>query len=262
MREKIRKITFVVVVSCFLFSLSNSVLIADEYKDAKKAYEAGQNDEALRLLVVKLRKDNDHKDGIALLKIVLPLVIDKHLKSAQDYEARKDWDNAFSEYETLIKLNDMLSSITPLEETKVDGKKVKKPIEITKVDVRNQRENVINNAAEAHYLKGIAYMQTIGSSGRATTEFDASRKYIPDYKDCRELSAEAAYRDATDLLAKKGLQKRCYEVSSLPGIHSRIQGCINAGRSVQASSYATHSSNAIYQFEWKNSVRRSWPNFN
>lgn len=221
MKEMIRAILFVFVISCIFFSLSNSALIADEYKDAKKAYEMGQNDEALRLLVIKLRKDNDNKNAIALLKIVLPLVIDKHQKTVQDYEARKDWDNAFAEYETLIRINDMLSSITPLEETKIDGKKVKKPIDMPKVDIRDQRENVINNAAEAHYLKGVSFMQTVGSSGRAIAEFDAARKYIPDYKDCRELSAEALYRDAVDLLAKKDYKnavmkfRRCQEY--IPG---------------------------------------------
>ncbi|GEM_PF-1417113 len=221
MREKISTTVFLFIVSCILVGLSSSALIADEYKDAKKAYEMGQNDEALRLLVIKLRKDNDHKDAIALLKTVISLVIDKHQKTADDYETRKDWDNAFSEYETLVRISDMLSSITPLEETKIDGKKIKKPIEMPKIDVRAQRENVINNAAETHYLRGVSFMQTVGSSGRTIAEFDAARKYIPDYKDCRDLSAEALYRDAADLLAKKDFKnavmkfRRCQEY--IPG---------------------------------------------
>jgi len=84
-----------VVVLCLLLGFGHSALFADEYGDAKKAYESGQNETALRLLVIKLRKDNDHKDAIALFKIVLNLVIDKRKKAAQDYEARKDWDKAF-----------------------------------------------------------------------------------------------------------------------------------------------------------------------
>ncbi len=209
------------IAFCLVLGLCYSFSVADEYKDAKKAYEMGQNDEALRLLVIKLRKDNDHQDAIALFKLVLPLVIDKHQKTAQDYESRKDWDNAFNEYEILGKVSSDISSITPLEETKIEGKKVKKPIEMPKIDVRAQRENVINNAAEAHYQKGVSFMQTIGSSGRAVAEFDAARKYIPDYKDCRDLCAAALYRDATDLLAKKDYKnavmkfRRCQEY--IPG---------------------------------------------
>lgn len=220
MKNRNKAIAAVIVV-CSSLVLSFSTLLADEYKDAKKAYEVGQNDEALRLLVIKLRKDNDHKDAIALFRIVLPLAIDKHQKTAQDNEVRKDWDNAFAEYEALLRISEMISSITPLEETKVDGKKIKKPIDMPKIDVRIPRENVINNAAEAHYQKGMSFMQTIGSSGRAVTEFDAARKYIPDYKDCRELSAEALYRDGVDLNTKKEYKnavmkfRRCQEY--LPG---------------------------------------------
>lgn len=126
MKNRNKAIAAVIVV-CSSLVLSFSTLLADEYKDAKKAYEVGQNDEALRLLVIKLRKDNDHKDAIALFRIVLPLAIDKHQKTAQDNEVRKDWDNAFAEYEALLRISEMISSITPLEETKVDGKKSKSP---------------------------------------------------------------------------------------------------------------------------------------
>ncbi|MBV6506933.1 MAG: hypothetical protein ILNGONEN_02521 [Syntrophorhabdaceae bacterium] len=216
-----RKAVVGIIVLGFLLGMGHSVLLADEYKDAKKAYEMGQNDQALSLLVIKLRKDNDHQDAIALFKLVLPLVIDKHQKAAQDYESRKDWDNAFKEYEFLINVNNAISSITPLEETKINGKKVKKPIEMPQIDLSAQRENVINNAAEAHYQKGVAYMKTIGSSGRAVAEFDEARKYITDYKDCRELSAECLYRDAVDLNAKKDYKnavmkfRRCQEY--IPG---------------------------------------------
>jgi len=220
MKKEKRKAVVGVIVLCFLFGLGHSALIADEYNDAKKAYEAGQNDAALRLLVIKLRRDSDHKDAIALFKTVLNLVIDKRQKAAQDYEARKDWDKAFDEYEALNKINELISSITPVEETKVDGRKVKKPIEIPKIDVSAQRENVINNAVEAHYQKGVSLMQTVGSSDRAVEEFDAARKYITDYKDSRELSAEALYRDAVDLNAKKDYKnavkkfRRCQEYVS------------------------------------------------
>ncbi len=116
------------IVFCLVFGLCYSLSVADEYKDAKKAYEMGQNDVALSLLVIKLRKDNDHQDAIALFKLVLPLVIDRHQKTAQNYESQKDWDNAFNEYEILGKISNDISSITPLEETKIEGKKVKKSV--------------------------------------------------------------------------------------------------------------------------------------
>jgi len=233
------------IIFCLALGVCGSLAVADEYKDAKKAYEMGQNDEALRMLVIKLRKDNDHKDAISLFKIVLPLVIDKHQKTAQDYEVRKDWDNAFAEYETLIRINEMISSITPLEETKIDGKKVKKPIDIPKIDVRAQRENVINNAAEAHYQKGVSFKQTVGSSGRAVAEFDAARKYIPDYKDSRELSAEALYRDGVDLNAKKDYKNA---VTKLRLCQSYIPGYKDSATLVEQAKQAAIRRIAVMPF--------------
>ncbi len=210
-----------ILVCCLLLEGGHAISWADEYKDAKEAYTNGQYDAALRLLVIKLRKDNDHKDAIALFKTVVTLVIDKHQKAAQEHETRKDLDKAFEEYETLVRVNEMLSSITPIEETKVDGKKVKQPIAMPKIDVSAQRENVINLAAEAHYQKGVTFMQTVGNSERVVAEFDAARKYLADYKDCRELSAETLYRDGVDLNAKKDFKaavmklRRCQEY--MPG---------------------------------------------
>ena len=42
-----------------------------------------------------------------------------------------------------------------------------------------------------------------GSSERAATLFDAALRYIPDYKDSRQLAAESLYRDGVGLMAKK-----------------------------------------------------------
>jgi len=193
------------------FGFTGPMLLADEYKDGKKAYELGENDDALRLLVIKLRKDCDHQDAIMLFKTVMPLVITKHQKAAQDYEAQKDWDKAFTEYEAIVHVSEMITSITPMEQIKIDGKKVKKVLEIPTIDVRNQRQIVIDNAAEMHYQKGISFMNTIGSSGRAVGEFDAARKYVLNYKDARELSAEALYRDAGNLLSKNDYKSAVYK---------------------------------------------------
>jgi len=203
MREKIRPRVLLVLFLCISFGLS-SALIADEYGDAKKAYQNGQNDEALRLLVIKLRKDNSHQDAIALFKTVLKLVIDTHQTAAQDFESTKDWDNARKEYDILDKVGKDIASINPMEEVRDSkGKKVKQPLSMPKIDVRAQRENARNNAAQSHYDKAVLFANTPGSSDKAATEFDAAMRYIPDYKDSRQLAAECLYNDGVVLYTKK-----------------------------------------------------------
>ncbi len=196
--DNVLRSVFIVTVICISFALSpasNAALRFDEWGDAKKAFQNGQNDEALRLLVIKLRKDNDHQDAIKLFKTVLKLVVDKHQTAAEDCEASRDWACAIREYDILRKISSDLSSVSPLEKVKVNGKDVKQPVEMPKIDVRAQRSVAIGNAAEAHYQKGVTYANTAGSSEMAATEFDTALRYVPDYKDSRQLAAEGLYRD-------------------------------------------------------------------
>lgn len=74
--------------------------------------------------------------------------------------------------------------------------------------MRAQRAAAIGNAAEAHYQKGVTYANTAGSSEMAATEFDAALRYIPDYKDSRQLAAESLYRDGASSARIAGSSER------------------------------------------------------
>jgi len=131
--NNVRRFVLAALVVCISFGLSpasSASLLFDEWGDAKKAYQNGQHDEALRLVIIKLRKDNDHKDAIVLFKTVLKLVVDKHQTAAEDCEAARDWAGAIREYDILRKISSDLSSISPLEKVKVNGKDVKQPVEM------------------------------------------------------------------------------------------------------------------------------------
>ncbi len=192
---------------CFILSfficLICSVLFADEFGEAKKAYENGRVDQAIDLLVVKLRKDNNHKNAIAMMKQVLPVAYEKHNKAAQEYESKNDWDSAVNEYKMIKKIVDGVNSITPIEVVKVDNKKVTKPVELQKIDVDIKYENAVLNAAELHYQKGLLFSRTLGLSKDAADEFDIVRSYKFYYKNTDTLAAACLYRDGVDLVTKK-----------------------------------------------------------
>jgi tetratricopeptide (TPR) repeat protein len=187
---------------------SSTLLFADEWGDAKKAYQNGQNDQALRLVLVKLRKNNSHQDAIALFKTVLKLVIDHHQAAAQEDEAAGNYEAAIGEYQFLRQVATDISSVSPIEEVKIDGKKVKQPLEMPKIDVREQLQRANNAGTEAHYQKGISLASTPGGSAAAATEFYAALRMVPDYKDTRQLAAEAFYRDAVSLARTVGNSQR------------------------------------------------------
>lgn len=200
-RECARRLLALVI--CFAVT-SSTFLFADEWGDAKKAYQNGQNDQALTLVLVKLRKDNSHQDAIALFKTVLKLVIDQHQAAAQDDEAAGNYEAAIGEYQYLRKVGTEISSVTPMEEVKINGKKVKQPLEMPKIDVRAQLEKANNVGAETHYQKGVSLASAPGGSAAAATEFNAALRMAPDYKDTRQLAAEAFYRDAVSLARTVG----------------------------------------------------------
>ncbi|MGA2897071.1 MAG: CsgG/HfaB family protein [Acidobacteriaceae bacterium] len=187
---------------------SSTFLYADAFGDAKKAYQNGQNDQALTLVLVKLRKDNSHQDAIALFKTVLKLVIDQHQAAAQDDEAAGNYEAAIREYQYLRQVGTEISSVTPMEEVKINGKKVKQPLEMPKIDVREQLQKANNAGTEAHYQKGVSLASAPGGSAAAAAEFSAALRMVPDYKDTRQLAAEAFYRDAVSLARTVGNSQR------------------------------------------------------
>ena len=198
MRNRVCARGLLALIVCIAVT-SSTVLFADEWGDAKKAYQNGQNEQALRLVIVKLKKDNSHQDAIALFKTVLKLVIDSHLAAAQEDEAAENWEAAIREYNSLRQVASEISQVTPMEEVKINGKKVKQPLEMPKIDVRAQLEKANSIGAETHYQKGISLASAPGGSAAAATEFYAALNMARDYKDTRQLGAEAYYRDAVSL---------------------------------------------------------------
>ena len=202
------RLSVVAIVLLCLAVTSPVVLIADEYKDAKKAYENGQHEEALRLVLVKLRKDSGHQDAIQLFKTVLKLVMDKHQTAAEDAEASQHWEAAILEYDHLRAISKDLASVTPMEEVQENGKKVKRPFVMPVIDVRAQRQNAVNRGAEGHYQKAVSLSATQGGSAQAGMEFNAALGLVPDYKDSRQLAADAFYRDAVAMANTPGSADR------------------------------------------------------
>ncbi|MDY0341962.1 MAG: hypothetical protein RBR28_00190 [Lentimicrobium sp.] len=177
-------------------------LRADEYRDAKKAYEQGQYDQALDLLIIKLRSDNDHKKTIELFRPVIKIVVDSHLKAAQENERKLDWGKAIEEYETLKKIRKEIASINPIEEIKIDGKKIKRPLEMPIIDIDTKLSIAINNAAEEHYLKAEVFFKK-GEYETAIKEYTSAFTYSESYKDSREKTSESYYNIAQNLVSKE-----------------------------------------------------------
>jgi len=167
----------------FVLLFAPSVTKAGADGDAKKAYEAGDFNRAVTILIEKLRKKNDHQDNIALMETVLPFAFKKAMSQANDYSARGDWDNAFQAYTEIRALADEVSFLPPvMKEVKIDGKKQKQPVTFDVVDVTSELNNARTMAIQKHYDDGVA-AQDAGSWKTAAKSFRAVKEYDPTFKD-------------------------------------------------------------------------------
>ncbi|NIM13315.1 MAG: hypothetical protein GTO45_14480 [Candidatus Aminicenantes bacterium] len=197
--KRVSAIILGLVFLIFFLGFTQSSLLSNEYKDAKKAYEKGHIDYALNLLITKLKKDNDHKKAVELFKTVINLVIPLHLKAAQDYEAKKNWIGALNEYDKLLKIKHDIASINPVEKVKVEGKNVKRPINMPEIDIDVQHSNSFEKATKQNlYLKKL-------KSYNKQTRLDAAKNLL------ELVGAEAT----ANYIRKMGSSQRCNSVITL-----------------------------------------------
>ncbi len=151
--------------------------------DAKEAYQKGDFDTSVKILIEKLRMKPDHQDNIALLETVLPMAFQKHISQAEEAVSKSEWDRAYDEYFGAKKLADEIVLLPAVpKEKKVDGKKVKEELKFDAPDVKSQLENARTNAINSHYQKGLELEQK-SQFKQAAIEFRGSTKYDPNYQD-------------------------------------------------------------------------------
>jgi len=181
MGKRLMVIAICFVFGFFLFPFEPAFAGPDG--DAKKAYDMGNFDNAVKILIEKLRKKNDHQDNINLLETSLALAMKKHISAAQDGEANGNWDIAYNEYLLAKKLGDAVALLPPVQrEVQQNGKKVKQPFTFTAENVSEVMAKARTNAIITHYDKGKEY-QAAGKFKEAAIEFRGVKKYDPSYQD-------------------------------------------------------------------------------
>jgi len=198
---------------CLVFLTISSVHLfpAIQYRDAKKAYTAGNYDKAVTLLAERLRRTPKHKKSIELLLTVLPIAYERHNSAAEDAELRQDWDEAIKEYIAISKLSREIRSLPPVMKPKT---KPPKRVQWPTLDIAVKHRDAIQNAADVHYDRGMSLMES-GKGKEAATEFMTAHRYIPNYKDARTFAAEAHYRKGTEMRGQSNFKEAAVEFRSV-----------------------------------------------
>jgi len=180
-----------IILTCTYFSLA----FTDDYKDGMKAYKEGNKIEALEFFIGKVTEKPDHQKSVDMIKQLLPEVIEMRKTKAKKYEEQGKWAEAQKEYDRLRRLDNVLQSLFIYDN--------KQQLKLPKIDVAQAQEAAKDNAAERYYLQGVEAMKTIGNAETAANFFKEARKFDPDYKDSKELSAQAFYNDGLALINAK-----------------------------------------------------------
>lgn len=191
--NRIKCILATVCLFLLIFS-SVQLLPAPQYKDAKKAYTAGNYDRAVILLAEKLRKKPKHKKSVKLLIVVLPVAYERHQFEAEEAELRQDWDKAMNEYYAISKLSREIRSIPPVMKPKT---KPRKPIQWPIPDISAKLRDTIQKSTDKHYIQAEDFFNN-GEFKRAIEEYSAALNLTKPYKDSREKIAESYYCIASD----------------------------------------------------------------
>ena len=180
-----------IILTCTCFSLAFS----DDYKDGMKAYNQGNKIEALEFFIAKVTDKSNHQKSVDMIKKLLPEVIELRKTKAKKYEEQSKWARAQKEYDRLRRLDKVLQSLVVYDN--------KQPLKFPRIDVAEAQSAAKDNAAERYYLQGVEAMKTIGNAETAAEFFKEARKFDPDYKDSKELSAQAFYNDGLALINEK-----------------------------------------------------------
>jgi hypothetical protein len=183
MKTAVRILAIALFFSVFAGTWLSPISVAGPNKEAQEAFQSGNFERAVQLLVPELRKKNDHQDNIQLMETVLPLAYNKRLAEAQEAESRNDWDQAYASYQAIVTLNSAIAGLPPvMKETKVNDKKQKGPLTFQQTDVKSAMDAAKKNAIETHYAKGLEF-QNSRSFKNAAVEYRQARQYDRNYQD-------------------------------------------------------------------------------
>ena len=183
-------IFLIIFTSCAYFSTEGR-----SFKRAKSYSSKGDYDNATNEAITSLLENRNYVPSIELIELVFPKAIKLHHKSINRFMESQDyykWDLI------VLELNDLISLVDNLESLDMDQTE----IWLFQAETRDYYSELLEsktNAAEAHYQKGLEYMN-FGDRDNlrlAATEFKLiSLKFVDNYKDsynlynqCRESSA-------------------------------------------------------------------------
>ncbi len=183
---KLVKLIVVFVFSLWLAGCSAFTAYGRLEKQARKAYQNGNYDQAVYDCAYALRINPTYDAAQFLIQDSFKAAViehESHLKNLSSSTEKFRWDKIVSEYNDLIRLNQTIEQLPSLR-LKATGEL----IEIETTDYSSQIDTAKQMAAETHYEEGV----TLSSSDdlkikkQAAKEFKMALGFVSEYRDASE----------------------------------------------------------------------------
>ncbi len=184
-----------------------AALVVLSCNSAKKAYNKGDYEQAVRLSVTKLKEDPDNRNARRVLAQAYPKAVEVNLVTVQAYSALEDplrWEPITRAYNRLNVLQQRMERCLACDEIL--------PVRKLYVDEWN---NARLQAADVRYRMGVSEMRgtTRENAKTALEHFMLVEQYQPNYKDTRSLMEEAVDRATLHVvILKMPEQQRTYQL--------------------------------------------------
>jgi len=199
------------------------------YRQAKKQYESGNLDQALKLNVESLQLKSSYVKAQDLLKQVYPKAVEKReiaVLRLRESDDEYKWDKLVEQYTALTDIQTAMASLPQLIHPKT--------LQVYKYEPRDYSaplKESKTNAAEFHYQKAYTLMQTSALPDvqkEAAREFKLAMGFVPNYKDSRALY-ESARKLAVKRIAILAFEDKTGSRSKYGGIPDMLVDSIIGG---------------------------------
>ena len=156
-------------------------------KSARDNYAEGRYDTAVFECAKSLKLNPKYEKAQILIQDAFKAAANTHENRIRELNlspGKFKWDDIVYEYETLIKINQLIKELPNLK-----VKKTKEIIKFKTTDYTKELADAKTNAAEAHYQEGLTLSKREGIDiqKQAAKEFKSAEHFCPGYKDAASL---------------------------------------------------------------------------
>jgi tetratricopeptide (TPR) repeat protein len=182
---------FAVILTLLLVILTGCSKNVRLYKEAKKQFQYGNYETALRYNAESLKLKPNYQKAQELLPQIYPIAVKTRLDNVariKQANAASKWDLLVPEYQALVDISDTMGELPRLVHPKT-----KIPYTFETVDYKPQLQESKMNAAEYHYQLGV--QKSLQSDDpdvqrAASDEFKLALSFVENYKDAAERYAQ------------------------------------------------------------------------